>query len=241
MKLKPILAMIAATACLSTAHAQSAGSFVLGTGWMHVAPQVSSDPLNISTGGGRFVGPLNFSVPGSGASVPGSDTLGLSATYFVTDHIAPEFVFGIPPKFDLYGADSLNALGKLGSVRLWSPTLLLKYYFGSSQSKLRPYVGAGVSRVWFTNGTVSNPALSSILMSGPVTVGSVKSSWAPVYNAGLSYSFGKHWVAGLSVSYVPLKTSVTLNSTSRLLGAEQSTANIKLNPIITYLNIGYRF
>lgn len=241
MQPKLFFAAALACACASAAHAQSAGSLILGTGWMHISPQVSSDPLEIQTGGTRLTPPLNFSVPGSGSSVSGADTLGLSATYFITDHIAPEFVIGIPPKFDLYGADSLDRLGKLGTVKLWSPTLLLKYYFGSAQSKLRPYLGVGVSRIWFSNGTITNPALSSVLLSGPVTVGSIKNSWAPVYNAGLSYSFSKHWIAGLSVSYMPLKTTVALDSSSPLLGVEHSSANLKLNPIITYLNLGYRF
>lgn len=241
MKLKKTSAAIAASVCMCAAHAQSAGTVELGAGWMHFAPQVSSDPLAISTGGNRFVAPRNFTIPGSGAAVPGSDTLGLSITYFVTDHIAPEFVLGIPPKFDLNGADSLNSLGKLGTVKLWSPTVLLKYYFGSAQAKLRPYLGIGVTRAWFTNADVTNPALSTLLMSGPVSVESVKNAWAPVYNAGLSYAFSKHWVAGLSISYVPLKTTVTLDATSRVLGAKRATANIKLNPIISYLNIAYVF
>jgi len=241
MQLKTSLAAAAASLCMCAAHAQSAGTVELGAGWMHFAPQVSSDPLTVSTAGNRFIGPHSFTVPGSGAAVPGSDTLGLSITYFVTDHIAPEFVLGIPPKFDLNGADSLDSLGKLGTVKLWSPTVLLKYYFGSAQAKLRPYVGIGVTRAWFSNATITNPALSNLLMSGPVSVSSVKDAWAPVYNIGLSYAFSKHWVAGLSVSYVPLKTTVTLDSTSRLLGAEQSTANIKLNPIISYLDIAYKF
>jgi outer membrane protein len=240
MKLKPWLAATAAL-CTCAAHAQSAGTVELGAGWMHFAPQASSDPLTVTTGGNRFIGPHSFSLPNSAAAVPGSDTLGVSLTYFVTDHIAPEFVLGIPPKFDLNGAGSLDALGRLGTVKLWSPTLLIKYYFGGAQSKLRPYVGLGVARVWFTNATVTNPELSSMLLSGPVSVGSVQDAWAPVYNVGLAYRFSRHWVAGLSVSYIPLKTTVTLDSTSRLLGAEQATSHIKLNPIVSYLNIAYLF
>jgi outer membrane protein len=249
MKLKQLFTAAAVLACATGAHAQSAGSIILESGWIHLAPQSSSDALTINSIGGF---PVHDSVQGTGANVSGADTLGVSATYFVTDHIAPEFVFGIPPKFDLGGTGSLTGLGQLGTVKQWSPTLLLKYYFGSAQQKLRPYLGLGVTRVWYTDGTVTNPGLGVGLASavagfpvpsafvGPTTVSSIKSSWAPVYNGGLTWQFDKHWSAGLSISYIPLKTTAVFNTP--VLGQNvQSTAHIKINPIVTYLNIGYRF
>jgi len=249
MKLKQLFAAAAVFACATGAHAQSAGSVILESGWIHLVPQSSSDPLLINSIGGF---PVNESLQGTGANVSGADTLGISATYFVTDHIAPEFVFGIPPKFDLDGTGSLSGLGQLGTVRQWSPTLLLKYYFGPAQQKLRPYLGLGVTRVWYTGGTVTNPNLGVSLASavaggpvpaafvGPTTVSSVRSSWAPVYNGGLTFQFDKHWSAGLSVSYIPLKTTAVFNTP--VAGANvQSTAHIKLNPIVTYLKVGYNF
>lgn len=249
MKLKQLKQLFAATAvfaCATAAHAQSAGSILLETGWLHLSPQSSSDPLEVNSIGATQA---NFNIPGSGANVSGSDTLGISATYFVTDHIAPEFVFGIPPKFDINGSGSLAGLGQLGTVKQWSPTLLLKYYFGAAEQKFRPYLGLGVTRVWFTGGTITNPLLGPSLGSalgvpsayiGATTVGSVKSSWDPVYNGGFTYAFNKHWSAGLSISYIPLRTTAVLNTAS-LAGNVQSSAHITLNPIVTYLNVGYRF
>lgn len=246
MKLKQLSAAAAVFACATAAHAQSAGSVVLGAGWIHFAPQSSSSPLEINSVGGF---PIHDSIANTGASVEGTDTLGISATYFVTDHIAPEFVFGIPPKFDLDGSGQLSALGQLGTVRQWSPTLLLKYYFGQAEQKLRPYLGLGVTRVWYTDAKITNqelgPALGGALgfpaaAVGTTSVSSVKSSWAPVYNGGLTYSFNKHWSAGISVSYIPLKTTAVLNTTS-IAGNVQSTAHIKINPIVSYLNVDYRF
>ena len=35
-------------------------------------------------------------------------------------------------------------------------------------------------------------------------------SWAPVYNAGFIYHFNDRWSINASVSYIPLKTDVTL-------------------------------
>jgi len=248
MKLKQLFAAAGVLACATAAHAQSAGSILLEGGWIHLSPQSSSDPLVVNSLGGV---PINQTLTNTGASVSNADTLGLSATYFVTDHIAPEFVFGIPPKFNLNGSGSLSALGQLGTVRQWSPTLLLKYYFGEAEQKVRPYLGLGVTRVWFTDGTITNPNLGSTMagqlglpasLVGATTVSSVKSSWAPVFNGGLTYAFNKHWSAAISISYIPLKTTAVLNTATTIPGVNaQSTAHITLNPIVTYLNVGYRF
>ena len=136
---------VAAALLVSTAvHAQSAGDFVAGFGWFHLAPQDSSKPLTVNALG------TSVTETGTGATVDDSDTFGLTATYFITDHIATTAVLGIPPKFHLTGTGSLSALGQIGSAYEWSPTLLLKYYFNDAKSNFRPYVGAGASYVWYS-------------------------------------------------------------------------------------------
>src|SRR5579864_8021707 len=106
MKLKQTVMGMAALACMTTAaHAQSAGTFYVTTGWLHLAPQSSSDPLTVTSIGGS---PTNITEANTGATLSSGDTLGLTAGYFITDHIATEFVFGIPPSFDLQGSGSLE-------------------------------------------------------------------------------------------------------------------------------------
>src|ERR1700761_5042065 len=97
LKIKQVVIGAAALACISTAaHAQSAGSIYLTTGWFHLAPQDSSGPLKETSVGGT---PVNISVPGTGAGLSDADTAGFTVGYFVTDHIAAELEMGIPPKF----------------------------------------------------------------------------------------------------------------------------------------------
>jgi outer membrane protein len=65
-----------------------------------------------------------------------------------------------------------------------------------------------------------------------------------VFNAGFTYAFNQHWFAGVSVSYLPLSTTAKLNTQAQTpVGTlnVQSQTKIKLNPIVTYVNIGYRF
>lgn len=244
MKLKQALAGITALAAFSAAHAQSANTFYVTTGWFHFAPQDSSDPLKIDSVAGI---PQGVSVPGSGASVSSADTLGLSLGYFITDHIAAETELGIPPKFDLSGSGTLSSFGKVGEARLWAPALLLKYYFNKADSKFRPYLGIGATYTWFTDAKITNGGLTQFIgnqtigFPGSSTSVSTTSSWAPVFNAGFNYNFTKHWFAGFSLSYVPVNVTAKLDTTTVVGVHVKSEAKIHLNPLVTYLKVGYAF
>src|SRR5689334_5182005 len=112
MKLKQaITGTVATLACATAAHAQTAGTFYVTSGWFHFAPQSSSDPLELLSVGGTT---LNAYQANTGAKVDSSDTIGLNVGYFVTDHISTELELGIPPKFDIDGTGQLAAFGKLG-------------------------------------------------------------------------------------------------------------------------------
>ncbi len=241
MKLKQALAGIAALASLSAAHAQSANTFYVTTGWFHFAPQDGSDPLKIDSVGGT---PVNMAFPGTGAGVGSSDTLGLSFGYFITDNISTELEVGIPPSFDLNGEGELSPYGKLGSAKLWSPALLFKYYFNKPDAKFRPYAGIGVTYAWFTDAHITNGAFEqSPALGGPTSV-STDRSWAPVFNAGFNYNFTKHWFAGFSVSYIPINVTATLDTQKQTqvgVLSQRAEAKIHLNPIVTYLKVGYMF
>ncbi|WP_168795415.1 OmpW/AlkL family protein [Paraburkholderia aromaticivorans] len=241
MKLKQAVTGIAALACMTTAaHAQSAGSFFVTSGWFHLAPQSSSQPLTVTSIGGS---PTNITEANTGATLSSADTIGFTAGYFVTDHIAAEFVIGVPPSFDLEGSGSLAQFGKLGQAKQWSPTLLFKYYFNAPTATFRPYLGIGVSRIWFTDEKITNSAFEANVLHGPTTV-TTDSSWEPVFNAGFTYAFNQHWFAGVSISYLPLSTTAKLNTAANTpVGTlnVQSQTKIKLNPIVSYVNIGYRF
>ncbi|SAL17389.1 membrane protein [Caballeronia udeis] len=237
-----VITAMAALLISTAAHAQSAGDVVANLGWFHLSPQDSSKPLTVSALG------TSTTETGTGASVDNADTFGLTATYFITDHIAATAVLGVPPKFDLSGSGTLSPLGQIGTAYEWSPTLLLKYYFNDAQSRLRPYIGAGGSYVWYS-GVKLSPAMSSgsflysstygTALEGPTTV-KLSSSFAPVINAGLSYNINKHWSVDASLSYMWLSTRATLTTQSKL-GTVTSSPKIKLDPIISFVSIGYRF
>ncbi|RQS72246.1 OmpW family protein [Burkholderia sp. Bp8963] len=233
-------AALAFTLASSAAHAQSAGSFYVTTGWFHLAPQDSSDPLFLYGVGGT---PINQSIPNTGAGISDADTLGLAFGYFITDHISTQLDMGIPPKFDITGKGRFESFGKLGSAYQWSPALLLRYNFNEANAKFRPYVGIGATYVWFTGAKLTNGTFENGVLGGP-TSATTSNQWAPVFNAGFTYNFTDHWFAGLSISYVPLSVTATFTTARQTpVGTltETSKAKINLNPIVTYLNVGYRF
>jgi outer membrane protein len=234
--LKITAASALALASLS-ASAQSAGSNIVNVGWFHFDTHDSSDPLTVTS-------PPLGRIPGSGASVGNADTLGIAFTHFYTDNFALTADFGLPPKFDL-DSKGLGAIGiadgsHLGSARQWSPALVAKWYFGGAQDKLRPFVGAGVTYVWYSDVKVS-PALSAPF-GGTSTSADLSSSFAPIANAGLVYNFDKNWSLGLSVSYIWLDTDadITGKNASGAVVARAKT-HVTLDPLVTFLSVGYRF
>jgi outer membrane protein len=241
MKKTRLLALAAAAAFGSgSALAQKAGDWQLGAGWLHFAPQDSSQPLT-------FTAPRLAVVPGSGATVDSSDTLGLNATYFIDSHWAVEGVIGIPPKFRLQGAGTLSPIGELGEARQWSPTLLAKYYFLDGDAKLRPFVGLGATYVWYDDVKLT-PGLQGALASRigvpaglSSTTAKLDNSLSAVFNIGAAYQFDQHWGMAFSVSYIPLKTTAKLTTTVAGLPVATSQSSLKVNPIVPYLSVTYKF
>lgn len=246
LKTSAQLTLLAAAVLLSSsAMAQSAGDYVINAGWLHIAPQDSSTPLSITS-------PLSLTVPGSGASVDKADTLGLSITHFFTDHWAGSLDLGIPPTYKIRGTGSLSAVGQLGEAKQLAPTLLAKYFFNDANATWRPFVGLGYSHVSYTNVSLTNNFQGAIAQTvrqvsrGQLTAGStspdLNSSWAPVANVGLTYAITNQWSASLSLSYLKMKTTADLTTSTNVPGTPVlSTTTIKINPIVSFLSVGYKF
>ncbi|MBB5462424.1 OmpW family protein [Paraburkholderia sp. Cpub6] len=236
------VAILLSLSAISAANAQSAGQWTINAGWMHLSPQDSSQPMTVNALG------RSATVPGSGTSVSDADTFSLTATYFVTDHVAIETILGVPPKLSLSGTGSLSGLGEMGSARVWSPAILAQYHFGAPNARLRPYLGAGLSYVWFKNIELNSPVATGQFLYSPTlgthlegpTSASLSKSLAPVINAGLTYNIDSHWSVGVSASYVWLSTKATLTTRSSL-GTVSSSTKVKINPIVTFVSVGYRF
>ncbi|MBR8035848.1 OmpW family protein (plasmid) [Burkholderia vietnamiensis] len=226
------------------AQAQSAGSNVVTLGWFHVMPQQSSTPMTTNVAPTPINTPLRlpptFTSPGTGLRTSDADTVGLTVSHFLTDHIAVTSVAGVPPVFKVSGQGTIRPPGPAGalgtqniglasvnpivkSVRQWSPAVLLQYYFGAATAKFRPFLGLGVSYNWFSDLQLNTnfikqtqDNLGAILAAGAGKPGTTSveakasSSWQPVFNAGLQYNLTEHFGLIASVTYIPLKTTSTV-------------------------------
>lgn len=229
------LAAVSVLAAISLpAAAQSAGDNIVNIGWFHLRPDEKSEPLN-------FRNPPTGQIAGSSATISNADTLGIAFTHFFTDNFALTADLGIPPKFKLYGGGTLSPLGQLGEAKQWSPAVIAKWYFGDKNSQLRPFVGLGVTRVWYSSVNLTPSLQRAIAGAGGTATADLSSSWAPVANVGLTYNLTQKWSLGLSVAYIPLETDATINGKTVLGGSTQATTKLTLDPLVTFLSVGYKF
>lgn len=236
----PQVAAISVLAAFSLpVAAQSAGSNLVNLGWFHLYTDDSSKPLSVNQ-------PPVGTIAGSGATVGSADTLGLAYTRFFTDNFAVTLDAGVPPKFNLDGEGTLASQGRLGSAKQWSPAVVAKWYFGEADDQWRPFVGIGVTHVWYTSVELT-PALQNYVTApfggaGGSASARLSSSWAPVANVGLAYNFDKNWSIGFSLSYIPLETDADITGRNAA-GAvvSRSTTKLTLDPYITFLSVGYKF
>lgn len=232
---------LAATALLaSSAYAQKAGDWVIGGGALNYSPQDKSEPLT-------FTEPFQRQIPGSGADLKSSTTLGLNLHYFLTDNWAVEGVLGIPPRLKLNGAGTLAPIGELGNARLYAPSLLGKYFFGNADDKFRVSLGLGVTYSQFRSVRLSSGLQNTLggAIGAPPgvakTTAKIDSQWAPVLNIGANYAIDKNWGITFSVSYVPMKTDAKLTTTVNGNKVAVSQTRLTLDPIIPFLYVTYKF
>ena len=208
-------------AVLGSAHAAEPFQNTVEIGTYSFMPQDSS---------GDLTGPAT--PPNANVSVASTTSVALLYMRMVSDNIGVQFALGIPPKFSIYGTGSVAPMGKVATTRAINPAVAVLYIFGDSSDKLRPLVGAGLNYTKFAQ-TRSTSALDAAL--GPTT-GSLKSSWGPLVIAGASYRLNERWSLNGNVSYVKVKTTATL-----LSAGITRTLDVKVDPVVVKLTVGYSF
>lgn len=156
---------------------------------------------------------------------------------------------------------------KASSVRAWLPAVELHYQFGKSGvNKFRPYVGVGLIYGYFDQVKL-NPGIEADLISAghriqnildnkagaaldnktssanPKVKAKAEDSFAPIITLGATYDFNENWYAVGSVSYAKMSSTTTITVTDSNTGNEliHSTGRIDIDPLITYVGLGYRF
>lgn len=172
----------------------------------------------------------------------------------------------IPLKQDI-PITNLGNKSKAATVRAWTPAIEAQYQFGKSGvNKLRPYVGVGVMYAHFShiklNGEINNDLVAAGHMiqnvmdnkagaaldrktssANPFVKVKTTDAIAPIFSVGATYDFTENWYGVASVSYAKLDNQAKIdvidaNTGKRLI---HSTTKVDIDPIITYVGVGYRF
>ena len=179
------------------------------------------------------------------------------------------FIDGVNLDKDLLITD-LGARGTIAKVTAWTPALTVKYHFGKSGvNKLRPFVGAGVVYGHFNkiklNGDVEQDLINAGYMvdnvlngraaeglhggkgsseANPVVKVKTDDAFAPVVTAGFSYDLTDRWFTTASLTYMPnFNNTATITVTDSNTGNQliKASTKVDLDPLITYVGVGYRF
>lgn len=205
------------------AQAQSAGQWLIQGGATQVKPHVSSGNLSSPAPSGTQTDVLSDTQPTG------------QLTYFYTDHIAFALPLGGGFTHDIVGKGAIDGVGVIGSVHALPITLYAQYRMGEADAKIRPYLSAGGSYVYFSDeqGSATLNGINPINPPGGSTSLSVASKWA--FNAGLgvTVALAPKWYLDVMYSKTFLKTRTTL-STGQTLDA-------KLNPSSLSISVAYQF
>ncbi len=139
----------------------------------------------------------------------------LDFSYFITKNIAAELVLGTTPH-------KVKATGgiDMGDVWLLPPTLTLQYH-PLPDSRVSPYVGAGVNYTIFYG------------EGGGLAGFDVKNDVGFALQAGVDYAISGPWSLNLDVKKIFLRPEA-VTSTLRV-------DNVRIDPWLVSVGVGYRF
>jgi outer membrane protein W len=172
-----------------------------------VAPLPSAPgPLTARAAEGAWLLALIGEYAHDSGRATGGATAALAGEYFITDQVVAALAVAAPRTHTFGGA----------SARLQSSTLSLKYYF-TPESRLRPYLGAGIDVTSLANA-------EGVTGLDRVTVG-------PAAEAGLDVSVSAHWMLNAVVGWAQIRPAAA-GSPGRV---------IHLDPVQFGLGVVYRF
>jgi len=164
LKSAALVAAMAATFATGPVSAYEAGDFIARAGWAHLEPDDSADDFS--------------NLPGTSVKVDSADTLGISFSYLVTDHIGVGLLGVYPFTVDIEGdKGALANDDKVADTKALPPTLTLQYLFDTGPD-FHPYIGAGINYTYFWDESTKN---NSTLGGSSVdlrTAGAWRVSWA---------------------------------------------------------------
>jgi outer membrane protein len=194
--------------------------------------------IGFNTVSGDLTGPTGTTPPGVQAGLKDASTMAL---VYQRDLSGPWSIVcqaGTPPVLKMVGAGNAAALGQVGTIRAWFPAVLGHYTMDGPWGT-RPYAGAGLNYTFYTEGRVS-PAYTAAF-GGTGSAAKLKSSWGPVLKLGIELPLGRNWVVDAAYSRYGIRTTATITTATPGAGDIARTVDVRADPDVVALLLGYRF
>jgi len=168
------------------------------------------------------ISPANGSDPVTGVGAADRITVStktipeVDISYFLTPNWSAELILTYPQKHNVY-LDGAN----IGTFKHLPPTLTAQYHF-APEAKVSPYLGAGINYTRISNVN---------LLSGSGDLN--QDSWGLAVQAGIDFKIDKNWSLNFDIKKVQIRSDVYLS------GAKIS--NVKVDPVLVGVGVGYRF
>jgi outer membrane protein len=212
--------------CSAGAIAHEKGDWIVRAGAATVSPDDSSSTISTTVTG---------ALPGTSVEVDSDTQLGLNIVYMMSDNLGIELLAASPFEHDVtakglgqYGFDTTA----LGSVKHLPPTLSVQYYFGVSQSVVRPYIGLGINYTTFFSESLTSQAKTEL---GADNL-DLDDSVGLAAQLGIDWSLNDKWLINASVWRMDIETEATLDSD---LGKVK--VDVDIDPWVYMVGVGYKF
>lgn len=209
-----IIASAAAPLLMATsAQAQTSDTGFVHVGLTHVDQK---DEATLYAGGAE--------VPGAGYETKKKVTASVEAGFYVYEGAAIAVSVVLPASTPNIAAGTLDGLGNLGDEKPGFLTATAQYHFNRGGT-ISPYVGAGVSYLYFAD-----------LDDGVVTDLDIDNAWGTALQAGADVRVSGPWSLFIDAKKLFIDTNA-----SGLLGGAPITADAEVDPWILSAGVGFRF
>ena len=228
---KTLIATAVASAAMLVGISQpvmghEAGDWIIRVGATNVDPDVSSSLISTTA-----TGPL----ANTAADVDDNTQLGLNVVYMYSDNVGIEVLAATPFEHDLkavglgaYGFDTTD----LGSAKHLPPTVTANYFFGNSNSAIRPYLGVGINYTTFFSESFTRFARNELSARRL----ELDDSWGIAWRGGIDWELNENWLINASFWKIDLETDARFSSA---LGTVK--ANVDVDPWVYMISLGYKF
>jgi len=212
------------------------GDWILRVGATTVAPEASSDAINLPTG---LV---------AEADVDNNTQLGIIPVYMIDAHWGIELLAATPFNHEIKARGRGGIAGvKLdaGSTRHLPPTLMIQWYPLGHLDGWQPYLGFGVNYTIFFDEDIDNELIGLLgsLTDGAVTDANLDldDSFGLAAQAGVDIPLGERWAVNLGVWYLDIDTTATIRANAAGQQAARLSFDVDIEPWVYNVGVAYRF